>query len=91
VIRFTKARSDTQRPRSDPASESVFPCALLTRPVGFHSSGDSMRIPEQTGHRFRTKAATDSGAIRPLIPGMPACHSGGTRPPPVKRVRRWMT
>ena len=26
---------------------------------------DGLGIPEQTGHRLRSKAATDSGAIRP--------------------------
>jgi hypothetical protein len=31
-----------------------------------------LRIPHQSGHRFRLKAATQSGAIRPVIPE----HSG---------------
>src|SRR5690606_30726332 len=46
-----------------------------------YSGGSRPPIPVQAGHPFRSIPATDSGASRPLIPVIPAGHSGRIRPP----------
>jgi hypothetical protein len=58
-------------------ASTMVPC-LRSMPA--YSGGFRPLIPEQAVHRFRSKPSIDSGARRPLIPGIPSCHSGGIRP-----------